>query len=96
MRIPALAVLLAFSAGACGDNPSGPSSARMPRRSSRIHRHESFGRPVLLRQRTCDERAGVFEIRSQEWLTASTLQSGQIEDAALQAAITASTRVERR
>lgn len=38
------------------------------------------------------QRTVVFELRSQLWLTAAALQAGQVDDAALQAAITASTR----
>lgn len=38
----------------------------------------------------------VFELRSQQWLTAQALQSGRVEDSALLAALTASTRVESR
>jgi hypothetical protein len=38
----------------------------------------------------------VFELRSQQWLTAQALQLGRVEDSALQAALTASTRVEGR
>jgi hypothetical protein len=37
-----------------------------------------------------------FELRSQQWLTAQALQSGRIEDSALQGAVTASTRMESR
>src|SRR5688572_8128396 len=37
-------------------------------------------------------RVIVFEIRSQQWLTAAALQSGRVEDAALQTAVTATTR----
>jgi hypothetical protein len=38
----------------------------------------------------------VFELRSQQWLTAQALQSGRIEDSALQGAVTATTQVESR
>ncbi len=41
-------------------------------------------------------RVIVFELRSQRWLTARALQSGRVEDAELQAAVTASTRAESR
>ena len=41
-------------------------------------------------------RVIVFELRSQQWLTAAVLQAGRVEDAALQAAVTATTRVENR
>jgi hypothetical protein len=39
-------------------------------------------------------RVIVFELRSQQWLTAQALQSGRIEDASMQAAVTATTRAE--
>jgi hypothetical protein len=35
-----------------------------------------------------------FDVRSSQWLTASALQAGRVEDAALQSAITATTRTE--
>jgi hypothetical protein len=38
----------------------------------------------------------VFDLRSQQWLTASSLQAGRVEDAALQAAVTATIRAENR
>ena len=38
----------------------------------------------------------VFELRSQQWLTAAAVQAGQVDDASLQAAMTATTRIERR
>lgn len=38
----------------------------------------------------------VFDLRSQQWLTTSALQAGHVEDAALQAAVTATTRAENR
>jgi len=38
----------------------------------------------------------VFDLRSQQWLTAAALQAGRVEDAALQAAVTATTRAENR
>jgi len=41
-------------------------------------------------------RVIVFDLRSQQWLTAAALQAGRVEDAALQAAVTATTRVENR
>ena len=41
-------------------------------------------------------RVVVFEVRSQQWLTVSAVQSGSVEDAALRAAVTASTRLENR
>ena len=41
-------------------------------------------------------RVIVFELRSQQWLTAEALQSGVVQDAALQAAVTATTRTENR
>jgi len=41
-------------------------------------------------------RVVTFELRSQQWLTPATVQSGRIEDAALEAAVTASTRLESR
>jgi hypothetical protein len=41
-------------------------------------------------------RVITFELRSQQWLTSGALQSGWVEDAALEAAITATTRVESR
>lgn len=41
-------------------------------------------------------RVVVFDLRSQQWLTVSAVQSGRVEDAALQAAVTASTHVENR
>lgn len=41
-------------------------------------------------------RVIVFELRSQQWLTTSALQSGQADDAGIQAAVAASTRAERR
>lgn len=41
-------------------------------------------------------RIVIFDLRSQQWLTAAALQSGRVEDNALQAAITASTRAESR
>jgi hypothetical protein len=41
-------------------------------------------------------RVIVFELRSQQWLTAEALQSGLVQDAALQAAVTATTRTENR
>jgi hypothetical protein len=34
----------------------------------------------------------VFELRSQQWLTSAAVQSGRVEDAALQGAVTAFTR----
>jgi hypothetical protein len=39
-------------------------------------------------------RVIVFELRSQQWLTAQALQSGRVEDASMQAAVTATTRAE--
>jgi hypothetical protein len=39
-------------------------------------------------------RVIVFELRSQQWLTAQALQSGRVEDASMQAAVTATTRTE--
>jgi hypothetical protein len=39
-------------------------------------------------------RVIVFELRSQQWLTAQALQSGRIDDAAMQAVVTATTRAE--
>jgi hypothetical protein len=39
-------------------------------------------------------RVIVFDLRSQQWLTAAALQAGRVEDAALQAAVTATTRAE--
>jgi hypothetical protein len=41
-------------------------------------------------------RVIVFDLRSQQWLTAAVRQSGLAEDAALQAAATAATRTENR
>ena len=41
-------------------------------------------------------RVVVFDVRSQQWLTVTAVQSGRVEDAALQAAVTASTRLENR
>jgi hypothetical protein len=41
-------------------------------------------------------RVIVFDLRSQQWLTAAALQSGLVEDAALQSALTAATRTETR
>ncbi len=41
-------------------------------------------------------RTIVFELRSQVWLTEAALQAGRVEDAALQAALTATTRVDPR
>jgi hypothetical protein len=41
-------------------------------------------------------RTILFDLRSAQWLTAAALQSGRVEDAALQAAVTATTRVENR
>ena len=41
-------------------------------------------------------RVIVFDLRSQQWLTAAALQAGRVEDAALQAAVTATTRAENR
>ncbi len=38
-------------------------------------------------------RVIVFELHSQQWLTAGVAQSGQVEDAALQAAISATTSI---
>jgi len=38
----------------------------------------------------------VFDLRSQQWLTTAALQSGRVEDAALQAAVTATIRAEDR
>ena len=37
-----------------------------------------------------------FDLRSTQWLTSSALQAGRVEDAALQSAITATTRTEAR
>ena len=42
------------------------------------------------------KRVIVFELQSHRWLTLSTLQSGGVEDAPLQAAVTASIRLENR
>lgn len=42
------------------------------------------------------QRTVVFELRSAQWLTASALQAGAVSDAAIQAAITASTRIDSR
>lgn len=42
------------------------------------------------------KRLIVFDLRSQQWLTAGAVQTGQVEDSALQAAISATTRRERR
>jgi hypothetical protein len=39
-------------------------------------------------------RVIVFELRSQQWLTAQALQSNRVDDAAMQAAVTAITRAE--
>jgi hypothetical protein len=39
-------------------------------------------------------RVIVFELRSQQWLTAQALQSGRVDDAAMQAVVTATTRAE--
>lgn len=44
---------------------------------------------------TSVRRVIVFELRSHQWLTTTALQSGQVEDSALQAAVTASTRLDR-
>lgn len=41
-------------------------------------------------------RVITFELRSQQWLTSAALQSGRVEDAALEAAIAATTRAESR
>jgi hypothetical protein len=41
-------------------------------------------------------RVIVFDLRSHQWLTAASLQSGVVEDAGLQAAVTAATRTENR
>lgn len=41
-------------------------------------------------------RAIVFDLRSNQWLTIAAVQTGQVDDASLQAAVTASTRAERR
>ncbi len=41
-------------------------------------------------------RTVVFELRSALWLTAAVLQAGSVSDAAIQAAITASTRIDPR
>jgi hypothetical protein len=41
-------------------------------------------------------RVVVFDLRSQQWLTAAALQSGRVEDGALQTAVTATTRSENR
>jgi hypothetical protein len=41
-------------------------------------------------------RVIVFELRSQQWLTAAAVQSGRVEDAPLQSAVTATTRSENR
>lgn len=41
-------------------------------------------------------RVIVFELHSQQWLTSAAVQSGRVEDAALQAAVTAVTRAESR
>jgi hypothetical protein len=41
-------------------------------------------------------RVITFELRSQQWLTPAALQSGRVEDAALEGAITATTRAENR
>lgn len=41
-------------------------------------------------------RVIVFDLRSPQWLTPTALQAGTVEDAALQAAITANTRLEPR
>ena len=41
-------------------------------------------------------RVIVFDLRSQQWLTAAALQAGRVEDAALQTAVTATTRAENR
>lgn len=41
-------------------------------------------------------RVIVFELHSQQWLTASAAQSGQVEDQALQAAVSVTTRIEPR
>jgi hypothetical protein len=41
-------------------------------------------------------RVIVFELRSQQWLTAAALQAGVVQDGALQAAVTAATRAESR
>lgn len=38
----------------------------------------------------------VFDLRSQQWLTVAAVQSRRVEDAALQAVVTASTRLENR
>ena len=42
------------------------------------------------------QRTIIFELHSQAWLTAAALQTGQIEDAAIQAAVTTSTRLDPR
>jgi hypothetical protein len=42
------------------------------------------------------KRTIVFELRSSQWLTSGALQSGIVEDASLQTAVTAATRVESR
>lgn len=38
----------------------------------------------------------VFDLRSQQWLTAAALEAGRVEDGALQAAVTATSRIEGR
>ncbi len=42
------------------------------------------------------QRTVVFDLRSSLWLTAAALQAGTVTDAALQAAVQASTRVDPR
>ncbi len=42
------------------------------------------------------QRTIVFELRSQLWLTAAVLQAGTVQDAALQAAVQATTRIDPR
>jgi hypothetical protein len=42
------------------------------------------------------KRTVTFDLRSQSWLTASAIQTGRVEDDPLQAAVTASTRLEPR
>jgi hypothetical protein len=45
---------------------------------------------------TSVRRVIAFELRSQQWLTTTALQSGVVQDDALQAAVTATTRAEGR
>lgn len=139
-----IVILVALTAAACGDSPTGPSAGTrveavvqdapsVPSSSysrvrlvfqgvtARIARGSVVGGTTLTSDTTVvlggsDARAEmsipvspfsveadarvrrviVFDLRSQQWLTAAALQSGRVEDGALQTAVTATTRSDNR